>query len=112
MPEPTEASKSKKNDSIFSSKTKTMNKPVQNLFRYSSVKVLDFFFCFLEVIFFGQFGQSNKHCTLDFLTDQPGRNQIYQNLGVAAKILLSNLYTVICRGNLNCQNPQNHSDIL
>ena len=36
----TEASKSKKNDSKFSPKTKIMTKPVQNLFRYSSFKLI------------------------------------------------------------------------
>ena len=35
LPKPTEASKSKKNYSKFSPKTKT--KPVQNLFKYSSL---------------------------------------------------------------------------
>ena len=34
----TEASKSQKNDSKFSTKTKTMTMPLQNLFRYSSFK--------------------------------------------------------------------------
>ena len=36
MTKPTEASKSQKNDSKFSTKTKTMTIPIQNLFRYSS----------------------------------------------------------------------------
>ena len=35
---PTVASKSKKNDSKFSPKTKTMTKPIQNVFTYSSLK--------------------------------------------------------------------------
>ena len=33
-----EASKSQKNDSKFSTKTKAMTIPIQNLFRYSSLK--------------------------------------------------------------------------
>ena len=37
MTKPTEARKSQKNDSKFSTKTKTMAMPIQNLFRYSSL---------------------------------------------------------------------------
>ena len=39
LPEPTEASKSKKNDSKFSHKNKTKTKAVQTLFKYSSLKI-------------------------------------------------------------------------
>ena len=40
LPKQTEASKSKKNDSKFSPKTKTKTKQVQILFRYSSLKTV------------------------------------------------------------------------
>ena len=45
----------------------------------------------LKPVNHGPFGQS----ILDFCPDQPGRNWMYQDL-IAAKVLLSNMYTVVC----------------
>ena len=43
LTKPIEASKSQKKDSKFSTKTKTMTMPFQNLFRYSSLEFLPAF---------------------------------------------------------------------
>ena len=44
----------------------------------------------LKPVNHGPFGQSKMQITLDFCPDQPGRNWI------AAKVLLSNMYSVVC----------------
>ena len=46
LTKPTEARKLQKNDSKFSTNSKTMTKTVQNIFRYSSLKKLDDAFLF------------------------------------------------------------------
>ena len=49
----------------------------------------------LKPVNHGPFGQSKMQITLDFCPDQPGGNWMYQDL-IAAKVLLSNMYSVVC----------------
>ena len=57
------------------------------------IRIWNSYTCFAELVH-ESFWYNNMHCTIDFCTDQPGRNPMYQSLS-ADMVLLSNLCSMV-----------------